>query len=115
LVERHNGIVRVRGSTPLISTKDKKMNKVEFGTYPTAYDMMDAALNHRCCDKEPSLIADDYKDTRLMRLEIGVKCQHCGESFRIAVRRLRTTMHDPRLKNLSRKYPYMDLLKIMKR
>lgn len=91
------------------------MKKVEFDTYTTAYDMMDAALNHRCSEQEPSLVADDYKDIRLMRLEVGVKCQHCNESFRIAIRRLRNTIHDPRLKMLSGKYPYMDLLKIMKR
>ena len=88
--------------------------KDTFGAYLTAYDMMDSALNHRCSDKEPSLISDDYKDLRLMRFEIGVKCQHCDESFRVAVRRLRNTIHDPRLKKLSRKYPYMELLKIMK-
>jgi hypothetical protein len=91
------------------------MNKVEFDTYATAYDMMDAALNHSCSDQEPSLIADNYKDMRLMRLEIGVKCQHCDESFRIAVRRLRNTMHDSRLKALSKRHTYMDLLKIMKK
>tara|TARA_R110000824_G_scaffold12226_8_gene53683 strand:- start:280 stop:552 length:273 start_codon:yes stop_codon:yes gene_type:complete len=90
------------------------MKKLEFDTYATTYDMMNAVLTHRCADEDPKIVDDSYSDPKLMRYEVGVKCVHCSESFRIAIRRLRTTYRDPRIKELSDKYPYMDLLKMKK-
>jgi len=74
--------------------KMSKIQKVEFDTYATFDDLMYAVKNHHCSDEEPIFINDDYKDIKLMRLELGFKCTHCSESFRIAVRRLRTAFCD---------------------
>jgi len=80
--------------------KVKKFEKDTFGTYLTVYDLFSATLCHdqKNPDCKGNIKQDDYRDDKLARYEIGWKCTKCGESWRIAVRRLRNTMNDPRLK-----------------
>ena len=70
------------------------------GAYLEAFDLFTDAFSHSCCDEDHKLEVDDYQDLKIMRLENGWKCAHCGESFRIAVRRLKRTLFDSRFEEM---------------
>lgn len=99
--------------------KKLKSIKDEFGNYLTVYDLLKSMFAHiygKPDCKGAKIDDDSFRDDKLMRHEIGWKCSKCGESWKIHIRRLRTTISDTRIKEFGG-YTYMasmsDLIKVL--
>ena len=79
--------------------------KDKFGAYLSYYGVLRAMDRHFKAHKKckPVIFPNDFSDPSMLRFEIGWKCGSCGRSWRIAVRRLRATIHDKRIDRLERR------------
>lgn len=95
--------------------KEVKNFKDENGAYLTAYDLLKSLFWHMTNKNE----CKGFKiENNSSKEEVGWKCSKCGDEWRIAVRKLRNTIRDNRLREFGG-FAYMstfaDLRKVLEK